>query len=62
VLIAGFDVDDRLGRLLRPDGGDPIGNMVSHVAGLAGLEVEPVGVQVFVGLRVGLVVDAGGLR
>ena len=61
VLIAGFAVHDRLVRPLGPHGRDPIGNMVAHVPGLTGLEVQPLGVLVLVVAVMRPVVDAGRL-
>jgi hypothetical protein len=61
VLIARFTVHDRLGGPLRPHGRKPVGHVVTRVSGLAGLEIQPVGVLVFIIAVMRPVVDAGGL-
>src|SRR6185437_10224255 len=61
MLVARLAVHDRLRRSLRPHGGDAVRDVVSHVPGLAGLEVQPIGVLVLVVAVVRAVVDAGGL-
>src|SRR5215213_8764760 len=61
VLIARFTVHDRLGGALRPHGRKTIRHVITHMPGLAGLEVQPVGVLVFVVAVMRPVVDAGGL-
>src|SRR5512133_260948 len=61
VLIAGLAVHDRLRRTLRPHRREAIGYMIASVSGLAGLEVQPVGLLVLVIAVVRPVVDSRGL-
>ena len=61
VLIARFTVHDRLGGPLRPHGRKAIGYVITHMPRLAGLEIQPVGLLVFVIAVMRPVVDSGGL-
>src|SRR5690242_3737817 len=61
VLVARFAVHDGLDRSLGPHGGQAVGDVVAGVPGLAGLEVQPVGVLVLVIAVVRAIVDAGRL-
>src|SRR4029453_16120978 len=61
VLIARLTVQDRLVRPLGPHGRKTIWHVITHFPGLAGLEVQPIGVLMFVVAVMGSIVDSGGL-